>query len=507
MTRDGASPPERPRDRTAEGADPIGAGSAVLRPGHTCWRIERADRLAVIVDAAPYFATLREAVRQARHSVIMIGWEFDTRISLDPRRADGPVPHRLGRFLSWAVRQNPHLNICLLEWDTGMVRALGRGTTPLRIADWIGGRRIRLKLDHAHPAGAAHHQKIVVVDDALAFCGGIDTTADRWDTREHLDDHPLRRRPTTGRRYGPWHDATIAVDGAAARALGELARSRWKRATGEDLPLPPMVPPRWPKDLVPTFEDVDVAISRTAPEYGGRDPVHEIEALYLAIIATTRRHLYIESQYFASRRIAEAIAVRLREAGGPEFVVVNPETADGWLEEEVMGSSRARLLRMIGEADREGRFRMYTPVAQGGTAIYVHAKVVIMDDRLLRVGSSNLNNRSLGLDTECDLSIEARPGDKDLRRRIVSLRDDLLAEHLGVEPRAVTAAITAAEGSLIGAIETLRGTGRSLVPFHPPELNAVEDKVLGESDLLDPERPAHRWRPFLRNCPLRRATS
>jgi phospholipase D1/2 len=463
--------------------------------------------MSVIVDAAPYFAALREAVRHARHSVIMIGWQFDTRISLDPRKTDGPLPHRLGQFLSWAVRQNPDLRIRLLEWDTGMVRALGRGTTPLRIADWIGGRRIRLKLDHAHPAGAAHHQKIVVVDDTLAFCGGIDATADRWDTREHRDDHPLRRRPTTGRRYGPWHDATVALDGAAARALGELARTRWKRATGEDFPPPPRIAPLWPANLVPTFEDVDVAISRTAPGYGGRDPVHEIEALYLAIIAATRRSLYVESQYFASRRIAEAIAVRLREPDGPEIVVVNPEAADGWLEEEVMGSSRARLLRMMAEADCDGRFRMYTPVAQGGTAIYVHAKVVVMDDRLLRVGSSNLNNRSLGLDTECDLSIEARPGDTDLRRRIVSLRDDLVAEHLGVEPRAVTAAITAAGGSLIGAIETLRGPGRSLVPFSPPDLNAVEDKVLRESDLLDPERPAHRWRPFRPTRLWRRATS
>jgi phospholipase D1/2 len=236
--------------------------------------------------------------------------------------------------------------------------------------------------------------------------------------------------------------------------------------------------------------------------------VHEIEALYLAIVAAARRSLYIESQYFASRKIAEAIAARLREPRGPEFVVVNPEAADGWLEEEVMGSSRARLLRMIGEADHDGRFRMYTLVARGGTPIYVHAKIVVMDDRLLRIGSSNLNNRSLGLDTECDLSIETdhRP-DAELRRRIAALRDNLLAEHLGVEARAVTTAIAAAEGSLIGAIEALRGSGRSLVPFRPPELNAAEDALLRENDLLDPERPAHRWRPFRRTRLWRKATS
>jgi phospholipase D1/2 len=378
-----------------------------------------------------------------------------------------------------------------------MVRALGRGTTPLRIADWIAGRRINLKLDHAHPAGAAHHQKIVVIDDALAFCGGIDATADRWDTRAHLDRHPLRRRPTTGRAFGPWHDATVAVDGSAARALGRLARERWKRATGDDISVPPRVPPTWPEDLAPTFENVDVGISRTAPAYAGRDAVYEIEALYLAVIAAARRSVYIESQYFASRKLAEAISARLTEPDGPEFVIVNPESADGWLEEEVMGSSRARLMSMVKDVDRHGRFRIYTPVAQEGTPIYVHAKIVVMDNRLLRVGSSNLNNRSLGLDTECDLTVEARPNepeDSDLRQRIVGLRNDLLAEHLDVPVADVEAAIARAGGSLIKGIETLRGSGRTLLPFEAPDLNTAEEKALGESDLLDPERPSQRWR-------------
>ena len=481
-----------------------GGAAPVLRAGDTCWRIARADRLSVIVDAARYFAALRDAVRRARHSVLMIGWEFDTRISLDPHRPDDGAPCRLGRFLSWAVRHNPGLRIDLLEWDTGMLRALGRGTTPLRIVDWAFTGRIGLKLDHAHPVGAAHHQKIVVIDDALAFCGGIDTTADRWDTREHRDRHPLRRRPTTGRRYGPWHDATVCVDGAAARALGELARDRWHRATGRQMPKPPAVPPLWPRDLAETMAGVDVAISRTVPAWGDQDEVREIEALYLAVIAAARRSVYIESQYFASRRVAEAIAARLAEPAGPEFVVVNPHSAEGWLEEEVMGSSRARLLRLIRAADRHGRFRLYTPVAAGGTPIYVHAKIVVMDDRLLRVGSSNLNNRSLGLDTECDLSVEARADaaeDADLRRRIARLRDDLLAEHLGCPLAEVQAALAAADGSLVAAIEALRGGGRTLVPFEPPELNALEAEVLAENDLLDPERPAQRFRPF-RPCRL-----
>lgn len=409
------------------------------------------------------------------------------------------MPDRLGDFLGWLTKQHPELQIYMLEWDTGVLQTLARGSTPLKILDWAFTSRIRLKLDHAHPSGAAHHQKIVVIDDALAFCGGIDVTAERWDTREHLDTNDLRQRPTTGRSYGPWHDATTAIAGDAARALGDLARARWNDATGEALEIPPQRDAIWPEGLTANFTDIDVAISRTVPAYKDREAIHEIENLYLEIVKSADRHLYIESQYFASRRIADAIAMRLGEPDGPEIVIVNPESADGWLEEEVMGSSRARLLGMINEADIHHRFKLYTPVAEQGTPIYVHAKIVICDDRLLRVGSSNLSNRSMGLDTECDLSIEATTNsqsDEEIRWKILALRSDLLSEHLDVSQERFEDCLQQSEGSLIATIETLRGEGRTLVPFEAENLNYAEDNFLGENELLDPERPAQRWRPF-----------
>lgn len=467
--------------------------SSVLRQGDTCCRIETADRLSVIVDAADYFGILHEVMQKAQHSVIMVGWEFDTRVSLDPRKTRMDAPFKLGKFLNWLVRRRPDLRIYLLQWDVGLLSTLGRGSTPLRLTDWLIGRRIRLKLDHAHASGAAHHQKIIVIDDALAFCGGIDATAERWDTSGHADDNPLRVRPTSKRPYQPWHDASIVVDGDVARALGELVRTRWSHATGETIPPPPAVAPIWPEALEPMLTQAEVAISRTAAAYATREAVHEIEALYLAAIATAKHALYIESQYFASRTLAEAIAARLKEPDGPEFVVVNPHSVKGWLEEKAMGAARAQLLDLVRQADTQGRFRLYTPVSKGGTDIYVHAKIVIMDDTLMRVGSSNLNNRSMGFDTECDLSVEAKPDETDLRSKISDLRTELLAEHLDVAPHTVEQAITAANGSLIGAIEALRGNGRSLVPFEPPDFSDVTDMVLKENDLLDPERRTGWW--------------
>lgn len=471
----------------------------LLQPGLTCWRVERAARFAPIVDAAAYFAHLRRALLQARHSVLFVGWEFDTRIKLDPDHPVEGLPEELGPFLSKLVGRRPSLSIRVLQWNLGVLGTLARGTTPLYLLNWMRARRFQFRLDSAHPPGASHHQKIVVIDDVLAFCGGIDMTDDRWDTREHADADERRVRPS-GRAYAPFHDITVAVDGAAAAALGDLARERWQRATGERI-MPPDRPDHdpWPETLVPCLRDVDVAIARTEPAYHGRTGVREIEQLYLAGIAAARHTIYVESQYFASRCIAQAMAARLHEPDGPEIVVVNPDRAMGWLEETAMGRGRSRVLAHIRSADRFGRFGIYRPVTAAGRPIYVHAKVLIVDDRLLRIGSSNLNNRSMGLDTECDLAIEAVPeqadGAETARKAIISVRDALLGEHLNV-PINDMARTLAQTGSLRATIEALRrDNGRTLVPLDEPAPGSAHP--LSEGELLDPEQPEPVWRAVL----------
>jgi phospholipase D1/2 len=471
---------------------------ALLIPGETCWRIERATRFAIFVDAAGYFAALKRAVLQAERRVLFIGWDFDPRIRLDPLDGGRPEDDQLGAVLDRAVEGNPDLHVGVLQWDLGMLRALGRGLKPIVWLDRQTPDRLTFAVDTHHPVGGAHHQKVVVIDDSLAFAGGIDVTADRWDTSEHADANPHRRRPGSrrgeGRPTGPWHDATSMMTGPAARAVAELARERWESGTGERLDPVSTEHEYWPEDVEPLITDVDVAISRTRPEHGGTPLVHEIELLWLAAIAAARRSIYVESQYFASRRIAEAVAERLREDDGPDVVVVNPETADGWLSEKAMGTARAR--ELVREADVHDRFRLYTPVTEQREHIYVHAKVTVVDDRLLRIGSSNVNNRSMGLDTECDLAIEAVEGRPDAARigaTVVGFRDGLLAEHLGCSADDVAAAI-AETGSLVRGIERLRRpAGRSLVPFEPPELGPA-DRALAESEVMDPEKTPNRWR-------------
>lgn len=460
----------------------------LLNAGSNCWRIEHVDRFGLIVDAAAYFKAVKEAFLKARHSIYLIGWDFDTRIQFEPEGTTLDGPGSLGPFLRWLVDQRPELNVYVLKWDLGTLFSLGRGTTPFAILGWTTSRRLHFKLDRMHPPRAAHHQKIVVVDDVLAFCGGIDMTADRWDTREHLDEDERRKRPS-GAHYGPWHDATAAVDDGAARALGDLARFRWARATGEELEPPPPMSPIWPDSVRPTFDKVNVGIARTIPRYGEVEEVREVETLAVDAIASARRTIYCESQYFASRRVTEAITDRLREPDGPEVVIVNPESADGFLEAEVMDSARTKMVDLVRRVGADHRFRIYTPVTAAGRPIYVHAKVLVIDDRLLRIGSSNLNNRSMGFDTECDLVIEAKASDDELRRRIETAADDLMAEHLGVDVETVRDTRLRQDGSRLRTIEALRGhKGRTLLPFEPEAINAVESE-LADSDVLDPEQP------------------
>ena len=457
-----------------------------LEPGRNCWRVEHADRASLIVDAADYYRHALHAMLEAKSQILLIGWDLDTRVRLVGEDPPCGAPAVLGPFLSWLANRTPELRIYILAWDQSAIAVPGRGTTIFRMLRWAFDPQIAIKWDHRHPLDGSHHQKILVVDDKLAFCGGIDITGSRWDTRHHRDDEPGRRRPFTRRRYDPWHDATMAVDDGCASALGDLARIRWHCATGKQLTVPPRSDhDPWPDGLIPQFHDVKVAIARTRGEDPNFAEIREIEKLFTDMIKTARRTVYVETQYFASRVIAEAIAARLEEPDPPEFVIVNPRNAWGWLDERVMSPARYQLVEALREKDRHGRFAIYAPITRGGEDIYVHAKIMIVDDVYVRVGSANMNNRSMGLDSECDLLVDGT-GREDVRHRIAQIQCDLLAEHFDTVADEVADAIREA-GSLIGGIERLRREGRTLVPLELEEPNAAEKKM-ADSEVFDPEK-------------------
>lgn len=487
-------------EQSKDAVEPVPGGPAVagldteLAQSRSVWRYARATRAHAVVDAADYFDLMRDAMLATRQRIMMIGWDFDTRIIIGngrrwwnlPRKRVSPA--RLGAFIVWLANRRPKLEVLVLKWNFGALKAIFRGSMILDLIRWWRHPRIEFKLDGAHPLGCSHHQKVVVLDDRFAVCGGIDMAGDRWDTREHLPRDPRRRRPS-GRLYGPWHDCTMMMEGEVARVLGDYGRTRWKQAGGEQLePCRAQKASPWPSGLEAEFVDVEIGIARTRSAYGDTAEVREIEALYVEQIAGAKHFIYAENQYFASRVIAEAFALRLAAPDPPEIVLVMPLTADGWLEQAAMDGARIRLLHAIADKDHKRRFSVWNPFDAAGTPIYVHSKLMIVDDRILRIGSANMNNRSMGLDSECDVFIDcARPGNENCKDAIGRLRHSLLGEHCGIGSEAIVDLVQK-HGSMAKAIAAVPGGGHQLRPFVPRALGETE-KALADNALLDPERP------------------
>jgi phospholipase D1/2 len=383
----------------------------------------------------------------------------------------------------------------ILNWDYPMVFGTDREFPPTYgLGDWTPARRVHLRYDDAHPIGASQHQKVVVIDDAVAFCGGIDLTVRRWDCPEHAPDDA--RRVASGKPYPPFHDTMMAVDGEAARQLGELARERWRLATGQRLkPVPADLSAHlsdqsdpWPEQLEPHMTHVDVGIARTLPPRGELPAVREVEKLYLDMIAAARSSIYIENQYFTAPRISAALEKRLAEPDGPEIVLVLRLLSHGWLEEATMHVLRTKLIQRLRAADRHGRFRVYyphIPKLSEGCCLDIHSKLMIVDDSIARIGSSNLASRSMAFDSECDLAIEAR-GEKRTATAIREFRERLLAEHLDTRPERVREEIERA-GSLHGAIAAFSDQPRTLRQLE--EVPEWSEAVLSMASVADPEEP------------------
>jgi phosphatidylserine/phosphatidylglycerophosphate/cardiolipin synthase-like enzyme/uncharacterized membrane protein YdjX (TVP38/TMEM64 family) len=444
--------------------------------------------VAFLIDGASYFAAFRSAVERAQRSVLIVGWDFDSRIQLqhdeEPQDGAGQLLH----FLKEVIARRKDLHIHILIWDFAVIYALDREFFPELKLDRQVPRRLHFRLDGNHPLGASHHQKIVVVDDAVAFVGGIDLTKSRWDTIEHKAKDPRRVDPL-GRSYPPRHDVQMAVSGPAAAALGDLVRERWRRVTGRRLePAERKEKEQWPPELSADLKNVRVGIARTEPAHEGREEIREVEILYCDAIAAARRYIYLENQYFTSEKVAEALAARLQEEDGPEVVMVLPRRCPGWLEESTMGALRARLVLRLREGDLHGRLRVCYPSVPnlGEEHIIVHAKLMVVDDMLVRVGSANLSNRSMGLDSECDLAIQAL-GDDRIEKAIASFRNQLLAEHLGASADAVADRLSTSQ-SLIELVDELGNSERALVPLEVEDPEWIE-KLLPASSVFDPERP------------------
>jgi phosphatidylserine/phosphatidylglycerophosphate/cardiolipin synthase-like enzyme len=393
----------------------------------------------------------------------------------DPGEATPP----LLQFLHDVVSRNPNLHVFILSWKFPMLFANVRDPKLVLGRDPFTHPCIHFKADDVHPPGASHHQKILVIDGKLAFSGGMDLAGGRWDTSEHRENDP--RRGGALDPYPPSHDVQAMVDGDAAAALADIVRERWHRATGTSIPVTEPGSDPWPEDVPADMTDASVGIARTDPLIRCR----EVERLHLDIIAAARESLYIENQYLTSPLVVDALSRRLQEADGPEVVLVIPLNNHGWVEDHTVEVLRYRRVRRLRAADRFGRLRICYPTVRGldhDESIVVHSKIMVADNTLFRVGSANLSDRSMRLDTECDLTIEAT--EERQQAAIARLRNRLLGEHLGLPAEAVMERL-AKDRSLIRLIDACSTQSRCLREL-PDDGHATQ--ILSDA-LIDPPQP------------------
>ena len=460
----------------------------LFQNGRNVWRVERASRFAVFKDVAGCFAAVRSSMLKARRSITVVGWDIDSRTCLvgEQAKASDGLPAELGPFLKALSERTPGLRINLLLWDFSTLYALEREAFPRAKLAW---EKAKLCLDDSLPVGSSQHQKIVLIDDCIAFNGGLDLTIRRWDTAQHTV-HDRHRVDPDGEPYDPFHDVQAVVDGDAAKALADLVRQRWRDAAGEQLPAcekTSVEPDCWPDDVTPLFTDVQVGIARTSPAHDAVPEVREVEQLFLDMIDAAQKSLYIENQYLTSGLIAERLADNLRRKPDLNVLIVAPRSHDPWLEAMTMQAGRIRFRKILDSSGATDRFRIVYPRVRAGRSekpVMVHSKVMVVDDRIMRIGSANLNNRSMGADSECDLVIEANSEAE--RRAVTELRDGLIAMHCGAAEKDVARVL--GEVSLVEASRKIASREKSLEDIVDPEASE-EDYASYLERVADPERP------------------
>ena len=475
----------------------------IVQLGRSAWREIEADDSGVLVDAADYYRAFYESAEQASRYVLISGWQFDSGVPL--LRGDDAPPDaevRFLRFLDGLCERKPELHVFILAWDFNLVLAAEREWMQRVYFDWMTSPRFRFLFDDCPVAGGSHHQKFAVFDGRHGFLGGMDVCEARWDDRRHLADNPLRL--TRGKPDKPYHDVQAWLAGRrAAAALAELFADRWRCAGGEalalaapEVPAPP--PATRPRGLLP-LGPARVALSRTDPR-ADEDTVREVEHLLVDAIDAAEQLIYLETQYFSSRRICDALATRMQGTARSrlEIVVVVNQRAEALKEELAVGLRQAQVLeRLRAVAAATGHalgifYSLCDGVSEQFRTTYIHSKVALVDDRFLTVGSANLTNRSMGTDSELHASWETMPGEPDaqhLGRAIRRVRVSLLAEHAGVRGIAAVRLLAAADG-LVARLEELALRPGSRLQRHPgatAEQKAVMEVVDPEDLPFDPD--------------------
>jgi phosphatidylserine/phosphatidylglycerophosphate/cardiolipin synthase-like enzyme len=387
------------------GGGPWAAGDPPPREGNS---------IDVLIDGSEALPAIAEAVRSAQRFVHVTGWHVTPGFEL----VRGEPPVTVGGLLAEVADR---VRVRVLVWAGAPLPVFHptRAEVRAKVTELARQTAIRCEVDPREHPVHCHHEKTIVVDGEVAFVGGIDLTdeaGDRFDSQ----GHPARRR------LG-WHDVATRLRGPVVADVNDHFVMRWRNVTGEDADATP--------ELAPAGEST-AQIVRTVAEdmYGdvARGDFRILES-YMRALGSAQRLIYLENQFLWAPEIVSILADKLRSPPSPDFrlVLLLPSRANTG-HDDTRGQ-----VGVLADADADaGRFLAATLQARSGRRsdrVYVHAKVGIVDDRWLTIGSANLNAHSLLNDSELNVITD----DAGLIRRT---RARLWAEHLELEATAVEAA-------------------------------------------------------------------
>jgi phosphatidylserine/phosphatidylglycerophosphate/cardiolipin synthase-like enzyme len=462
----------------------------LLVPGETCATLVETRTSGLLVDGQDFYRAVYTACCKAERSIFMAGWQFASDVELlrgdDAKNCGHPT--KFLPFLHSLCEAKPELEIYLLPWDSSPVFTFEREPWQRLKFRLKGHRRIHWRMDNRHPPGASHHQKLITVDRAVAFVGGMDVCASRWDDRQHRAH--TTERCTKGRPDGPYHDVQAYLTGDGVDILRGWFAQRWQRATGKELEVPDA--PNASLPITPTFavSAPHVGLVRTLPplEDPPCEPVTEILQLHLRAIGQAKRLIYIENQYLSSDELCRAIEARLAGEGPRlQIVMVLPEKSAGKKERLSIGVYQQAILERIGAAAAQyghalGVYYQAACGKNGDVPVFIHAKVLAVDDRFLLVSSANTTNRSMSFDSELGVAWESREPTPSLR----AARIDLLGEHCGLAGDDAEALVGSIDG-LVARLDAFARDRRGALRIH--RRNADEKPGWLMSRLLPPETP------------------
>lgn len=457
------------------------------------------EELGVLVDGRDYYLELYQAMLRAERSIVMSGWQFDSGVHLvrgdDVPPGDAPVEFL--PFLKYLCETRPWLKIWILAWDFHPVFVMEREWLQKLIFDWTVPDKLSFLFDSTHVEGASHHQKFVTIDGEVSFLGGLDVCEDRWDDRRHQLRNPLR--VTRGEPHKPFHDVQVFIRGNAfASHINRLFMARWDKAGGE--PFDPALLASTNhfstfrlQHVAASIPVKSVTVCRTDPHGipDGPVPCTEVLAAYQHAIAAAEEHVYVETQYFSSRHIADAFEARMRDASKSTLdltFIIN--IAGETLKETIaVGLSQAanidRLRRVAAETGHRLGFYITVPgcgegESPGEVTTYMHSKLMIVDDRWLCLGSANLTNRSMAVDTELNITVTAEHAGDGVSQALRQLRASLLTEHLGQPLLDMSKPVV----PQLDALAQPQNTAQCRVRVHPSPTPAEQTALA----LIDPQK-------------------